>query len=225
MNIAIIGNGKMGKLISKIAKERNHIITITTSSKNPAYNIDFKNIDVAIDFSTPNTAFENISHAIKNNIPVISGTTGWTNKLDEIHSICEIHNGAFLHSPNFSIGVNLFFKLNIELAELMKKQNYTIQIHEVHHTEKIDSPSGTAKRIKKDIQKIKNYTEKISSERIENIIGIHKVKYTSEFDEIEIKHSANNRNGFALGAIIAAEWIINKKGVFDIIDVLNDVKL
>ena len=107
----------------------------------------------------------------------------------------------------------------------MKKQNYTIQIHEVHHTEKIDSPSGTAKRIKKDIQKIKNYTEKISSERIENIIGIHKVKYTSEFDEIEIKHSANNRNGFALGAIIAAEWIINKKGVFDIIDVLNDVKL
>ena len=225
MNIAIIGNGKMGKIISKIAKERNHIITITTSSKNPANNIDFKNIDVAIDFSTPNTAFENISHAIKNNIPVISGTTGWTNKLDEIHSLCKNHNGAFLHSPNFSIGVNLFFKLNIELAELMKKQNYSIQIHEVHHTEKIDSPSGTAKRIKKDIQKVKNCTEKITSERIENIIGVHKVKYTSEFDEIEIKHSAKNRNGFALGAIMAAEWIINKKGVFEIIDVLNDVKL
>ena len=175
MNIAIIGNGKMGKLISKIATERNHIITIKTSSNNPAYNVNFKNIDVAIDFSTPDTAFENISHAIKNNIPVISGTTGWTNKLDEIKNLCKHHNGAFLHSPNFSIGVNLFFKLNIELAKLMKKQNYKIQIHEVHHTDKIDSPSGTAKRIKTDINKVIHYPEKISSERIENIIGTHKV--------------------------------------------------
>lgn len=223
MNIAILGNGKMGQIISKIAEEKGHVITVKTSSKNPTTNFDLKGVDVAIDFSTPDTAFINISHAIKKKIPVVSGTTGWTTKLNEIKELCKHKNTAFLHAPNFSIGVNLFFKLNTYLAILMKEYNYSIKIKEVHHSEKLDSPSGTAKKIKEDINKIISYTESINSERIKEIAGIHKVTYSSEYDEIEIKHAAKNRIGFAAGAIFAAEWILNKKGVFNMDDLLSDL--
>ena len=221
MKIAILGNGKMGKRIGKLAQEKGYEIVLVSSSKIPAATLNLSIADVAIDFSTPNSAFENISHAINSGIPVVSGTTGWLDKLKEIERFCTKKEGAFLYASNFSLGMNLFFQLNKQLAKLMKNQNYESKIHEIHHIEKLDSPSGTAKTLANDLQEIFKKEVRITTEREENVAGTHSVIYSSAEDEIEIKHIAKNRDGFAIGALIAAKWILGKKGIFSMKDVLK----
>jgi len=220
MNIAILGNGRMGKRISELATKKGHTIVATSSSEKPANTLDFSSTDVAIDFSTPSTAFENISHALNSGIPVISGTTGWLENLKEIENLCQTKKGAFLYASNFSLGVNLFFELNKKLAQLMKNHDYESKIHEVHHKQKLDSPSGTAITLGEQMLEIINTKSVITADRIDDVPGTHIISYTSAVDEIEIKHTAKNRDGFAIGAIIAADWIIGKKGVFSMKDVL-----
>ena len=221
MQIAIIGYGKMGKLITVLAEEKGYDIVLKTNSNLPFEKCNLKDVDVAIDFSTPETAFNNISHAIKNNIPIISGTTGWLEKLEEIKKLCTKYNGAFLYASNFSIGVNMFFKINTELAKLMQDKNYKTSISETHHLEKLDKPSGTAKTLSEDIHKELKITPNIISHRIEKQIGTHEIIYESAIDNIKIVHEAKSRDGFALGALKAAEWIRNKKGIFSMQDVLS----
>lgn len=220
MKIALLGFGKMGKRVEELATKKGHIVVCKSNSSDETKLLDLSIADVAIDFSTPSAAFENISHAIKSGIPVISGTTGWLEKIKEIESLCKSRKGAFLYSSNFSLGVNLFFKLNKQLAKIMQDFNYESKIHETHHVEKIDSPSGTALTLKKDLDIINTKEIAITSQRINNITGIHKINYSSFYDEIEIIHKAKNRDGFASGAIIAAEWIIKKKGIYSMNDVL-----
>ena len=221
MKIAILGNGRMGKRISELATDKGHIIVSTSTSEKPAKTLDLSTADVAIDFSTPTTAFENISHAINSGIPVISGTTGWLENLKEIMNLCQTKKGAFLYSSNFSLGVNLFFELNKKLAQLMKNYDYESKIHEVHHTQKLDSPSGTAITLGQQMHEILNTKSEITADRIDDVPGTHIISYTSAVDEIKIKHTAKNRDGFAIGAIIAADWIIGKKGVFSMKDILE----
>ncbi len=221
MNIAILGNGRMGKRISELATDKGHTIVATSSSEKPATTLDFSSTDVAIDFSTPSTAFANISHAINSGIPVVSGTTAWLSKLQDVKDLCLQKEGAFLYASNFSLGVNLFFELNKMLATLMKNHDYESKIHEAHHTQKLDSPSGTAITLAEQMQKITNTNSVITVDRIDDLFGTHIISYNSSVDEIEIKHTAKNRDGFAMGAIIAADWIIGKKGVFSMKDVLK----
>lgn len=232
MNIALLGYGKMGKEIEKIALKRNHKITLKTNSSTTEF--DFTNVDVAIDFSIPDVAVKNISACLNNNIPVISGTTGWLDKYAEIETLCNNKKGAFIYASNFSLGVNLFFELNKQLAKMMTQfQDYNISLEEIHHTQKLDAPSGTAITLAEGI--IENSAYKnwelndksseenipITAKRIENVPGTHIIDYTSEIDSIEIKHTAHNRKGFALGAVVAAEWILGKSGIFTMKDVLN----
>ena len=221
MKIAILGNGKMGRCISKLATEKGHKIVITSSSEKTAISLDLTATDVAIDFSTPTTAFENISHAINSGIPVISGTTAWLDKLEDIKDLCIAKEGAFLYASNFSLGMNIVFELNKKLTKLVKNQKYEVKIHETHHNEKLDSPSGTAKTLATDTKNILQKEINITSDRIKDISGTHIITYSSYVDKIEIKHTAKNRDGFAMGAIIAAEWIIGRKGVFCLQDVLK----
>jgi 4-hydroxy-tetrahydrodipicolinate reductase len=220
MKIAILGNGRMGKRISELAKERGHSIVCTSSSEKPATSLNLSTADVAIDFSTPTTAFENISHAINSGIPVVSGTTGWLKNLKEIEDLCNTKKGAFLYASNFSLGMNIFFEINKKLAQLMKNQNYESTIHEIHHTKKLDSPSGTAKTLGEQMDEILENNSPITAERIGDVPGTHIINYSSKVDEIEIKHTAKNRDGFAIGALIAGKWIIDKQGVFSMQDVL-----
>jgi len=220
MKIAILGNGRMGKRISELAIERGHTIVCISSSEKPAHTLDLSTADVAIDFSTPTTALSNIRHAINNGIPVVSGTTGWLKNLAEIEDLCLTKRGAFLYASNFSLGMNIFFELNKTLARLMKNQNYESTIHEIHHTEKLDSPSGTAKTLGEQMNEILTNSPIITADRTGDVAGTHIIKYSSKVDEIEIKHSAKNRDGFAMGAIIAGEWIIGKEGIFNMQDVL-----
>ncbi len=231
MNIALLGYGKMGKVIEKIASERGHSITLKTTSSTLDYSL--KNIDVAIDFSIPDSAVDNITNCILHNVPVISGTTGWLDKYDDIVTLCNEKNSAFLYASNFSLGVNIFFEINDRLNKLMKDfPQYKPSIEEIHHTQKIDAPSGTAITLANTIienSAYKNWTLEqpkpnelgIIAKRIENVPGTHKITYQSKVDTIQIKHTAHSRDGFALGAVIAAEWIANKKGVFSMKDVLN----
>ena len=220
MKIAILGNGRMGKRISELAKKRGHSIVAVSSSEKPAHTLNVNTADVAIDFSTPTTAFYNISHALKGGIPVISGTTGWLDKLSEIKELCTNKSGAFLYASNFSLGMNIFFELNKKLAKLMKNQSYKSTIHEIHHIKKLDSPSGTALSLGEQIDSVLAKNTPITSDRIEDMPGTHIITYGSSVDKIEIIHTAKNRDGFAIGAIIAAEWIIGKKGLFNMQDVL-----
>lgn len=232
MKIALLGYGKMGKVIERIALERGHEIVLKKSSASTFDGIE--NADVAIDFSIPDVAVENISICLEKGIPVVSGTTGWLDDYQKIVDLCEAKNGAFLYGSNFSLGVNLFFELNNYLAQMMSKfKEYNVSMEEIHHTQKLDKPSGTAISLAKDI--LKNYPEKkdwtidnstnkelfIDVKRIENVPGTHSVFYNSDVDFIEIKHVAHNREGFALGAVVASEWILGKKGVFSMKDVLN----
>ena len=232
MKIALLGYGKMGKVIEKIALERGHHVVLKIDKDDT--NFDLSVADVAIDFSVPTAAVGNISAALIQNIPVISGTTGWLDNFEDIKSLCEKTNGAFIYASNFSLGVNLFFELNKVLAKLITPfKEYNVQIEEIHHTQKQDAPSGTAITLAEGIAKESNYegwtlspkTEpqkiKIEAKRIENVPGTHTINYTSEVDTLEITHTAHNRNGFALGAVVAAEWIIGKKGIFTMKDVLN----
>lgn len=232
MKIAIIGYGKMGKTIEGILIERGHEVPVKLNRKPEAE--DLKDIDVAIEFSSPEAAFDNISTLIENKIPTISGTTGWLEKLDEIIDLNQKNNCAFLYGSNFSLGVNLFFELNSHLAKLMAKYpEYKIELEEIHHTQKLDAPSGTAISLVKDIIENSGKTDwkldatdseeiiPIKALRIDNVPGTHTVSYISEIDTIEIKHTAHTRKGFALGAVIAAEWIHGKKGFFSMKDVLG----
>ncbi len=232
MKIAILGYGKMGKVIEQIAIQRGHTIVLKTTRNTT--NIDLSNTDVAIDFSILNAAVNNISTCLNQNTPVISGTTGWLDKYEVMVALCEQKKGAFIYGSNFSLGVNIFFELNKKLAQMMTNFNqYNVEMEEIHHTQKIDAPSGTAITLANDIienSDLKNWTlspekkEKniqITAKRIDKVPGTHTINYNSEVDSIEIKHTAHNRNGFALGAVIAAEWILNKKGVFTMKDVLD----
>ena len=218
MKIALVGYGKMGKAIEQLAIDRGHVISHKFTSQNPITKEKLKDIDVAIDFSLPNVAFDNISTLLNEGIAVVSGTTGWLQQLNEVRNIALNKQTAFIHATNFSVGVNLFFELNKKLAELMKNQNdYFCSIEETHHTTKIDAPSGTAITLNEQL----NQSIEIQSFRKTDAIGTHNVKYTSKIDSIEITHEAKNRKGFASGAVLAAEWIIDKKGCFSMKDVLN----
>ena len=218
MKIAILGYGKMGQAIEKIALQRGHEIILKTNSQNPADTSDFSAVEVAIDFSTPDTAFSNISSALTQGIPVISGTTAWLEKQTEAEQLAMENNTAFLYASNFSIGVNLFFELNKKLAQLMSNhEQYQASMKEVHHIHKLDAPSGTAISLAEDMQGEIH----IESERTGEVPGTHIITYQSGIDSIEIKHEAHNRQGFALGAVLAAEWIKDKKGVFSMSDMLN----
>lgn len=232
MKIALFGYGKMGKVIEKIAIERGHEIVLKIEQGDASYNL--KIADVAIDFSTPTAAVSNITEAINCQIPVVCGTTGWLEAFESIKSLCHTKNGAFLYASNFSLGVNLFFELNRKLAQVMKPYGeYSMGIEEIHHTQKQDAPSGTAITLAEDAIKESEYTGwslgksldpkqiGIEAKRIENIPGTHSVSYDSKIDSIEIKHIAKNREGFGLGAVIAAEWLFGKTGVFSMKDVLN----
>ncbi len=221
MRIAILGNGKMGKRIAELAIGNGDKVVAISDSNRPAISLNLKNIDVAIDFSTPDTAFENISHSIINGIPTISGTTGWLNRIDDINELCIKKKGAFLYSSNFSLGMNIFYQLNKKLAELMMNHDYKNHIYEVHHKEKKDTPSGTAIMIADDIKDILNSKPNIISKRIDDITGIHQIIYSSKVDNIEIKHTAKNRDGFAIGALLAAKWLIGKRGIFSINDIIT----
>jgi len=231
MKIALLGYGRMGKKIEEIAISRGHRVIIK-KELNEDYDISLA--DIAIDFSVPSAAFNNISNCFNNNIPVICGTTGWLEKYDDAVHLCKEKNGSFIYASNFSLGVNIFFELNNQLAKMMNAlEDYTISMEEIHHIKKLDAPSGTAITLAEGI--INNSSKKewilgengskkeipISAKRIPEVPGTHTVSYTSEIDNIEIKHTAHSRKGFALGAVIAAEWLVNRKGVFSMKDVLN----
>lgn len=231
MKVALVGYGKMGKIIDEIAQGRGHEV-VARLRETPTKE-SLNNADVVIEFSNPEAAFENIKVCLENNIPVICGTTGWLDKKPEIEKITLDNNSAFLYGSNFSLGVNLFFALNEKLAKLMSNINeYSCQLEEIHHIHKLDAPSGTAISIAEGIIENSKYEAWKLDETKDNELGIfairenevpgtHSVFYRSEVDEIEIKHTAFNRNGFALGAVIASEWIVEKKGVFSMKDVLG----
>ena len=231
MRIALLGYGKMGKAIETIALERGHEIALKVSSTSE--NVELQNCDVAIDFSLPSSAVTNISKCLETGVPVISGTTGWLDDYEKIVALCNSKRGTFLYASNFSLGVNIFFELNKTLAKLMNKlPQYNVSVEETHHTQKLDAPSGTAITLANGIIDETNYekwaldTPKqneigIIAKRIENVPGTHDVNYDSEVDSIQIKHTAHSRQGFALGAVIAAEYVHDKKGVFTMKDVLN----
>ncbi|HLV46962.1 MAG TPA: 4-hydroxy-tetrahydrodipicolinate reductase [Flavobacterium sp.] len=233
MKIALLGYGKMGKEIEKIAIARGHEIILKKTENNTFDGLE--NADVAIDFSIPQVATTNISAAINADIPVISGTTGWLDNYSEIVELCQQKNGAFLYASNFSLGVNIFFELNKKLAQLINQTDgYRAEVEEIHHTQKLDAPSGTAITLTQDIiantkynnwvlmpNKLAETDIPITAKRIEQAPGTHQITYTSEVDKISIEHEAFSRKGFALGAVIAAEWIVEKKGVFSMKDVLG----
>ena len=236
MKIALIGYGKMGKAIEEIAIKKGHEITLVIDLNN-SKDLTKENLqkaDVAIEFTTPETAVENIMKCFSAGIPVVSGTTGWLHKLDEVKDMCAKENGSFLYSSNFSIGVNIFFELNKRLAELMSKQDYDITVEETHHTQKKDAPSGTAitiaEQILKELPQKKQWVNyksdkiedlSILSHRIDPAAGTHSIKYSSGVDDIEIIHTAHNRKGFASGAVLGAEFIKDKKGIYSMKDVLG----
>ena len=231
MKIALLGYGKMGKVIENIALERGHEIVLRKGSSD---NFDGLLLaDVAIDFSVPNSAVSHISECLQHNIPVISGTTGWIENYTKMVNLCQEKNGSFIYASNFSLGVNIFFELNNYLAKIMKNlSDYKVSMEEIHHIQKLDAPSGTAISLANGIIENSDYTDwtleqaatneiYIDAKRIENIPGTHSVFYDSKVDQIEIKHTAHNREGFALGSVIAAEWLVGKKGVFTMKDVLG----
>ncbi|TSE08642.1 4-hydroxy-tetrahydrodipicolinate reductase [Aquimarina algiphila] len=231
MKIALLGYGKMGKTIEKIATERGHTIILKVDKEDTTY--DLSEADVAIDFSIPTAAVNNITNCFNAGVPVVSGTTGWLDHYEDMVALCKEKKGGFIYASNYSLGVNLFFELNRKLAKMMAPlEGYNIAMEEIHHTEKLDAPSGTAITLAEGIIENTDKTEwqldnggkniiPIIAKRIDKVPGTHTVNYTSEVDDIEIKHTAHNRNGFALGAVVAAEWLIDKTGVFNMKDVLG----
>lgn len=221
----------MGKVIEKIALERGHEIVLRKNANDTFEGLE--SADVAIDFSIPDAAMGNISACLNGDIPVISGTTGWLEHYHEMAKLCEEKDGAFIYGSNFSLGVNIFFELNAHLARIMGRQEqYKASMEEVHHIQKLDAPSGTAITLAKDIIDNSNYSSWaignpkedelfINAVRQENVPGTHTVKYESAVDSIEITHTAHSREGFGLGAVIAAEWLIGKKGIFTMKDILD----
>ena len=231
MKIALLGYGKMGKVIERIAIERGHEIVLKKDENNTYDGLS--NADVAIDFSVPTAAVENISNCFHTHVPVVSGTTGWLERYDEIIALCNEKKGGFISSSNFSLGVNLFFELNDYLAKIMAPYNsYSVAMEEIHHTQKLDAPSGTAISLANGVIENSNYTKwtldkpaaneiQIEALRVEDVPGTHTATDNANVDSIETKHTAHNREGFALGAVIAAEWLAGKQGVFTMKDVLN----
>lgn len=237
MKIAIIGYGKMGKTIERLAKEKGHEIVLIIDRSNPKdFTIEnLQKADVAIEFSQPESAFENILTCFQAGIPVVSGTTGWDNQMSKARDICDKNEGTLLHASNFSIGVNIFFALNKKLAKMMESHpQYGILIEETHHSGKVDAPSGTAITLANEIlsevsrkngwvNDVPESDEQLSiiSKRVDSVPGTHQISYASKIDTIELIHTAHSRDGFALGAIMAAEFIANRKGCFSMSDVLG----
>ena len=228
-SIAILGYGKMGKRIEEFALERKHTVVLCTNDTPKDIP---STVEVIINFSTPDSAFDLISMGLSKGIPVVSGTTGWLDRLTEAETLAVAHQTAFFYSSIFSLGLHLFFVLNQKLAELMAKHDqYAVTIEETHHTQKLDAPSGTALTLAEAhiaSRNFKGYSNEpksgflpIYSTREGEVPGTHVVHYTSAIDQISLTHQAFNRDGFALGALIAAEWIIAKKGIFNLSDVLN----
>ncbi|WP_053404302.1 4-hydroxy-tetrahydrodipicolinate reductase [Persicobacter sp. CCB-QB2] len=237
MKIALLGYGKMGKIIEQIALDRGHEIVAKIDKDNAAdlANLTGDTVDVAIEFSMPAVAYDNLTTCIKNGIPVLSGTTGWLDKFPELEQLVAEQNGTFFYASNYSIGVNLFFKVNEFLAKLMNPQKeYEVDMVEIHHTEKLDAPSGTAitlaegvlDNVERKAKWVNETSEKaeeldIISLREAEVPGTHSVHYRSEVDDIEIKHTAHSRKGFALGAVLVAEWLPKQKGVCSMDDFLK----
>jgi 4-hydroxy-tetrahydrodipicolinate reductase len=235
MKIALLGYGKMGKEIEAIALQRNHEIVLKVDKDNAdkISSDELKKSNVAIEFSTPHTVMENISKCLNAQVPVVVGTTGWYDHFEEIKKLCSEKNGALFHATNFSLGVNLFFKVNTYLADLMSKYaDYDVSIEEIHHIHKLDKPSGTAitlanqvverigRKKKWSVTDKTNETLFIKDVREGEVPGTHIVKYQSTIDDIEIMHKAHNRKGFALGAIMAAEFLHGKKGIYSMDDII-----
>ena len=234
MKIVLIGYGKMGKTIERIAQSRGHEIAgkIDIGDDIALFN---KTADVAIEFTQPEAAVHNLKACFEKGIPVVCGTTGWLHHKDEIEEHCQANNGTLLYSSNFSLGVNLFFKLNEYLSKLMNRYDqYDVSIDETHHTQKKDAPSGTAITLAQGV--LKNITRKkewslgatknpntlvINSFRVDPAPGTHVVKYSSDVDDIEIIHTAHSREGFAMGAVLVAEWLAGKKGIYTMDDFLQ----
>ena len=238
MNIALIGYGKMGKAIEKIAIEKGHQITAIVDSKNPIELLKINNIDVAIEFTRPELARKHMVYCLEIGLPIVVGTTAWKEDLPAITDMVNKQNGSLVHASNFSIGVNLFFEMNKKLAKIMEAHPaYKLEMTEIHHTQKLDKPSGTAVTLAEEIieqntnykhwrlaedNKLVNENEFfIHALREENVPGTHLISYESQIDSIHFEHVAHTRDGFALGAIVAAEWLQNKKGIFTMKDVLQ----
>lgn len=239
MRIAIIGYGKMGRTIEKLATERGHKIVLRISKQNldefNVVNLRNQTIDVAIEFTNPHAAFENITTCFEAGIKVVSGSTAWLDQWDNALEIMEKFDGSFIYASNFSVGVNIFFALNAHLAKLMNPlDEYDVSMTEIHHTAKVDAPSGTAvtlaQGIIENMDRKSNWVKEVDPSSNEILIdsirqdpapGTHQIKYSSTIDEIQIKHTAKNRHGFALGAILAAEYLQDKKGLHTMKDVLN----
>jgi 4-hydroxy-tetrahydrodipicolinate reductase len=244
MKIALLGYGKMGQIIERFALERGHevVLKITAENRGELSSSNLSKADVAIDFSAPDAAISNIYACFDANVPVVVGTTGWYGQLQQVKDDCLSRNNTLLYGSNFSIGVNLFFHINQVMARLMNDfPAYDVQVEEIHHTQKLDSPSGTAMTIAEGI--IDNLERKqewvnelegtpsekalkaeqlfIASQRVDQVPGTHTVVYSSEVDDIELKHTAHSRAGFALGAVVAAEWLQHKQGFYNIADIFN----
>lgn len=237
MKIALVGYGKMGHAIEHIAEQRGHdvVLKITTANRHELNEANLKGVDVAIEFTNPEAAQANVLACLKTGVPVVCGTTGWNEHLSLAKMTAIENDTAFLHASNFSVGVNIFFEVNKFLASMMNEQEgYDIVLEETHHTQKKDAPSGTAitlaEQILENVSRKHHWTKETTSDpyslpiishRVENVPGTHIVKYTSPIDDIEITHTAHNRDGFATGAVLAAEYIAGKKGVFTMKDVLG----
>ncbi|NHA05701.1 4-hydroxy-tetrahydrodipicolinate reductase [Mucilaginibacter sp. HC2] len=248
MKIALLGYGKMGKIIEKIAISRKHeiVLTIDHDTLDDLTVENLQKADVVIEFTMPASVLGNIKHCFNAGVPIVVGTTGWYDQIPQVKQLCEESNNTLLYGSNFSVGVNIFFHVNRLLAKVMNNYPYyDVQVEEIHHTQKLDSPSGTAITIaegildnletksewvnvlttddKSDDDAVSNNQLLIESLRIDSVPGTHTVIYDSEVDTIEFKHTAHNRNGFALGAVLAAEWVHNKKGFYSV-DAMFDFK-
>lgn len=245
MKIVLLGYGKMGQLIEMFAQKRGHevVMVVDVNNRDSITTEDLQVADIAIDFSTPDAALGNISLCFEANLPIVVGTTGWYDHLEEVKEVCDAAGQSLLYGSNFSIGVNVFFHVNRLLAKAMDPyKQYDVQVEEIHHIHKLDAPSGTAITIAEGIlesstSKKSWVNEVVSSEvsslvskpeellieslRIDEVPGTHTVLYSSEVDQIEFKHTAHNRHGFALGAIIAAEWLQGKKGFYQVTDIFD----
>lgn len=239
MKIALIGYGKMGKIIEEIALAKGHEITARINSQFPIEQADLSDTDVAIEFSTPGFVIKHIEYCLNRHIPIIVGTTAWNDQIEYVKELCLEKDGSLLYASNFSVGVNIFFDINRRLAKLMSTHpEYHVHIDEIHHTQKLDAPSGTAVHLANDLlfenENLNSWVHEeekdpetrpgqvgVTSYRKENVPGTHIIEYTSEIDEIQIKHTAHNRKGFATGAVIAAEWLLNRKGIYTMQDVIK----
>jgi 4-hydroxy-tetrahydrodipicolinate reductase len=239
MNIALIGYGKMGRIIEEMAIARGHKIVGKCNSENPIESLDFNEVDVAIEFTAPHFAVKHIEHCIDNRTPIVVGTTAWNDQLPQVTEYVVQNDGSLLYASNFSVGVNIFFDINRRLSKLMNNYPaYSPSIEEIHHKEKVDAPSGTAISLANDIlienenisswihneetpPDTKKHQIAVTSHREEGVPGTHKILYSSEIDSIELVHTAHNRKGFALGSIIAAEWLLGKQGIYTMQDVIN----